>query len=74
MFSDGYIELNNLGGSFSLQGLNSKLVNDTILIKANKINGNFSEINNENEITLLTVSDDNISYVKNIDTEIIQKK
>ena len=74
MFSDGYIELNNLGGSFSLQGINSKLVNDTILIKANKINGNFSEINNENEITLLTVSDDNISYVKNIDTEMYAKK
>ena len=74
MFSDGYIELNNLGGSFSLQGLNSKLVNDTIAIKANKINGNFSEINNENEITLLTVSDDNISYVKNIDTEMYAKK
>ena len=47
MFSDGFIEVNNLNGDFFLKGTNSKLINDNIIIKAEKINGNFSEKANE---------------------------
>ena len=34
MFSDGFIEVNNLNGDFFLKGLNSKLINENIFIKA----------------------------------------
>ena len=74
MFSDGFIEVNNLNGDFFLKGTNSKLVNDNIIIKAEKINGKFSEKANEKEITYLEVIDKNISYVKNNDTEMYAKK
>ena len=74
MFSDGFIEVNNINGDFFLKGTNSKLVNDNIIIIAEKINGNFSEKANEKEITYLEVIDKNISYVKNNDTEMYAKK
>ncbi len=74
MFSDGFIEVSNLNGDFLLKGTNSKLVNETIIIKAESINGNFSENANEKEITYLEVIDKNISYVKNNDTEMYAKK
>ena len=74
MFSDGFIEVNNLNGDFFLKGTNSKLVNENIIIKAETINGKFSENANEKEITYLEVIDKNISYVKNNDTEMYAKK
>ena len=37
MFSDGFIEVDNLKGDFSLNGNNSKLRNENIFIKANAI-------------------------------------
>ena len=74
MFSDGFIEVNNLNGDFFLKGTKSKLVNDNTIIKAEKINGKFSEKANEKEITYLEVIDKNISYVKNNDTEMYAKK
>ena len=74
MFSDGFIEVSNLNGDFLLKGTNSKLVNENIIIKAEKINGNFSEKANQKEITYLEVIDKNISYVKNNDTEMYAKK
>jgi len=74
MFSDGFIEVSNLNGDFLLKGTNSKLVNENIIIKAETINGNFSEKGNEKEITYLEVIDKNISYIKNNDTEMYAKK
>ena len=74
MFSDGFIEVSNLNGDFLLKGKNSKLINENIIIKAEIINGNFSENANEKEITYLEVIDKNISYVKNNDTEMYAKK
>ena len=41
MFSDGFIEVNNLNGDFSLKGSNSKLINESIIIEAYSIDGNF---------------------------------
>ena len=76
MYSDGFIEINNLNGKFSLQGINSKLKNESILIKAKSIDGIFSSSDNENkkEITLLYILDEEISYVKNGNTEMYAKK
>tara|TARA_B100000989_G_scaffold125296_1_gene92853 strand:- start:3947 stop:4711 length:765 start_codon:yes stop_codon:yes gene_type:complete len=73
MFSDGFIEVNNLNGNFSLKGLNSKLINDRIIIIAENIDGNFSNKTNEKEITFLKVYDEKLSYVKNDDTEMYAK-
>jgi len=74
MFSDGFIEVDNLKGDFSLNGNNSKLRNENIFIKANAINGVFLNGVNAMQITLLRVSDEKISYVKNNDTEMYAKK
>ncbi len=74
MFSDGFIEVNNLDGNFFLKGKNSKLINESVLIEANSIEGIFSEINGKKEIEFLNVIDNNIAYVKNNDTEMYAKK
>ena len=74
MYSDNLIEVNNLSGNFFLQGANSKLINDSILIKAESIKGIFSVINGKKEITFLNVVDKEKSYVKNNDTEMYAKK
>tara|TARA_B100000575_G_scaffold242872_1_gene206380 strand:+ start:1165 stop:1932 length:768 start_codon:yes stop_codon:yes gene_type:complete len=74
MFSDGYIEVNNISGNFSLKGLNSKLVNDNIVIKAKSIDGVFFDLNDKKEITNLSVFDEEISYVKNKNTEMYANK
>ena len=74
MYSDGFIEVNNLNGDFKLEGLNSKLINESIFIKAEKIEGIFSNIENQKEITFLNVIDKKISYVKNNNTEMYAKK
>ena len=74
MFSDGHIEVNNLNGNFSLEGSNSKLSNENIVIKANSIDGIFADTDNKKEITLLKVIDEKISYIKNNETEMFAKK
>ncbi len=74
MFSDGFIEVNNLNGNFLIKGINSQLINENILIKADFIDGIFSDSKNNKEITLLNVADEKISYVKNNDTEMYAKK
>tara|TARA_B100000614_G_C14382207_1_gene426024 strand:- start:386 stop:781 length:396 start_codon:yes stop_codon:yes gene_type:complete len=74
MFSDGFIEVSNLNGNFLLKGINSKLVNENITIKAENIKGKFSNNADKKEIIFLEVNDKNISYVKNIDTEMYAKK
>ena len=74
MYSDGYIEVNNLSGDFKLEGLNSKLINESIIIKGEKIDGIFLSIGGQKEITFLNVIDKKISYVKNNDTEMYAKK
>tara|TARA_B100000900_G_scaffold269983_1_gene230563 strand:- start:334 stop:1095 length:762 start_codon:yes stop_codon:yes gene_type:complete len=74
MYSDGYIEVNNLSGDFKLEGLNSKLINESIIIKGEKIDGIFLSIGDQTEITFLNVIDKKISYVRNNDTEMYAKK
>tara|TARA_B100001057_G_scaffold6848_1_gene6251 strand:- start:536 stop:1297 length:762 start_codon:yes stop_codon:yes gene_type:complete len=74
MYSDGFIEINNLNGDFKLEGPNSKLINESIFIKAEKMDGIFSNIGDQKEITFLNVIDKQISYVKNNNTEMYAKK
>ena len=74
MFSDGFIEVDNLKGDFSLNGINSKLRNENIFIEANSIDGIFLNSVDTMQITFLKVSDETISYVKNNDTEMYAKK
>ena len=74
MYSDGFIEVNNLNGDFKLEGSNSRLINESIFIKAEKIDGIFSNIGDQKEITFLNVIDKKISYVKNNNTEMYAKK
>ena len=74
MFSDGFIEVNNKNGNFSLKGLNSKLVNEGLTIKAQFIDGNFSDKEDKKDITFLNALDEQISYVRNNDTEMYAKK
>jgi len=74
MFSDGFIEVNNQNGDFLLKGLDSKLINESIVIIADNIDGNFVDKVDKKEITFLKVIDEKISYVKNNDTEMYAKK
>ena len=74
MFSDGFIKVNNTNGNFLLEGENSKLVGENILIVAGFIDGIFSIDGGSNEITFLNVFDKKISYVKNNNTEMYAKK
>ena len=74
MFSDGSIKVNNLSGKFNLRGSNSRLINETIFIKGDSIDGMFSNVDGKKQIILLNVIDDKISYVKNNDSEMYAKK
>ena len=73
MISDGIIEVNNLSGDFSLNGLNSKLSNENILILGNSINGIFSSTS-EKRNKFSKVFDEKISYIKNKVLKCMQKQ
>ena len=58
----------------SLKGLNSKLINDNVIIEADSIDGVFANSNGNKDIISLNVIDIEISYIKNNDTEMYAKK
>ena len=74
MFSDGSITVDNLAGSFSIEGPNSKLVSDTIFITGFLINGIMINENGIKEISNLEVHDENILNIITEDTEMFSKK
>ena len=74
MFSDGSIKVNNVSGNFSLKGPNSKLINESIIIEAESIDGKFFNKDGVKQISILNVIDKKESYVKNNDTEMFAKK
>ena len=74
MYSDGIIIVNNSNGKFLLDGNNSSLVNDSIIVKGNYIDGVFENNLNQKKITFLNVIDENKSYVKNNNIEMYAKK
>ena len=74
MFSDGNIAINNLDGSFSIKGSNSKLISDDIFITGFIINGVIIKSNGTRTISNLEVQDDNILSIVTEDTEMFSKK
>ena len=74
MFSDGFIIVNNSNGKFFINGPNSRLINESIYIEAESIEGIFSNNNDKKQITYLNIVDDKISYVKNNQSEMYAKK
>ena len=74
MFSDGSITVDNLEGSFSIKGSNSKLISDDIFITGFVINGVLSNVNGTREISNLEVQDENILSIITEDTEMFSKK
>lgn len=74
MFSDGSIEVNNQNGNFNLKGPNSKLINKNIYIKAESIDGIYSNSSGQKQILFLNIIDEEISYIKNNNSEMYAKK
>ena len=74
MYSNGIIIVNNSNGKFLLDGNNSSLVNDSIVVKGSYIDGVFENNLNQKKIIFLNVIDENKSYVKNNNIEMYAKK
>jgi len=74
MFSDGSINVDNLAGSFSIKGPNSKLISDNIYITGFIINGTLVNKNGNREINNLEVEDENVLTIITEDTEMFSKK
>ena len=74
MFSDGSITVDNIIGSFSIKGPNSKLITDEIFITGYEINGILVNKNGNREISDLEVEDENILSIVTEDTEMFSKK
>ena len=74
MFSDGIIEVNNLDGTFLINGKNSKLKNEDITINGSDIKGKFSSNNDINEIVELYVEDQNICNIKTNEIDMFSLK
>jgi lipopolysaccharide export system protein LptA len=64
MFSDNYIQVNNLNGKFKLEGDNSRLQTEDIQIDAELINGKYIKINEINELENLYAEDKIESNIK----------
>ena len=74
MFSDGIIKVDNLNGSFLIDGNNSKLISDNIFILGSKINGIFEIIDGKRNISNLEVQDKKIINIKTDDIDMFSKK
>ena len=74
MFSDGSITVDNLAGSFSIEGSNSRLISDEIFITGFKIDGILINNSGTREISNLEVRDENILSIITKDTEMFSKK
>ena len=74
MFSDGKIQINNITGEFTIEGPNSSLVSEEILIEGYYIDGIFSKLNEENDIVKLQVIDENIAFIKSENTDMYAKQ
>jgi lipopolysaccharide export system protein LptA len=74
MFSDGSITVDNIAGSFSIEGPNSKLITDDIFITGFIINGILVNKSGNREIYNLEVQDDNMINIITGDTELFSKK
>ncbi len=69
MYSNDLIKINNLNGAFYLSSTKSIIKNNEIIIEGEIIDGIFDSKDNNREIIFLDVEDKNISYIKNINSE-----
>ena len=74
MLSDGKISVDNIAGSFSIIGPNSKLVSDNIYIIGSKINGSFEIIDGKRDIDNLKVEDEKQLNIKSNEIIMFSKK
>tara|TARA_B100000579_G_C22744564_1_gene810804 strand:- start:16 stop:780 length:765 start_codon:yes stop_codon:yes gene_type:complete len=74
MYSDGKIIVNNLKGSFFINGLESKLISDEIFMSGYKIDGIFEMIDNKRNISKLIVEDDEEINIKTDNVSMFSKK
>ena len=72
MFSDGKIIVNNSNGNFELLGENSKLLNEEIIIKANSIDGIFTNNKEERKTEMFAtfIKFDNKSSIITLDQNV----
>jgi len=69
MISDGFINVKNLIGEFTLNGTNSKITTENIIVEGKLIEGFFNSESNINDIINIKVTDEKSAYVKSNDTE-----
>ena len=69
MISDGFINVKNLIGEFTLNGTNSKITTENIIVEGKLIEGFFNSESNINDIINIKVTDEKLAYVKSNDTE-----
>ena len=74
MFSDGKINVDNIGGTFFINGSNSKLLSDNIFIRGSMIQGEFEIIDGKRNIAKLVVEDEKKLNIKTDDTIMFAKK
>ena len=74
MISDGSINVDNFKGSFFIDGPNSKLVSEDILILGSKIDGSFEIIDGKRNIANLIVTDKKKLNIKTSDINMFSKK
>lgn len=74
MYSDGKIHVDNINGSFFINGPNSKLLSEDIYIDGSKIKGSFDIINGNREISNLIVEDEEKLNIKTDDIIMFSKK
>lgn len=74
MISDGMINVDNFKGSFYIDGPNSKLVSEDILIIGSIIDGGFEIINGKRNIANLIVTDKEKLNIKTSDINMFSKK
>lgn len=74
MKSDGEIMVNNTTGEFKIFGENSNMITEDTNIEGMKITGLFAKDSEKKEVIKLDVFDEELSYVKNEDTDMYAKK
>jgi lipopolysaccharide export system protein LptA len=74
MFSNGSITVDNVVGSFSIKGPDSKLITDEIFITGFEINGILVNKNGTRTINNLEVQDENLLNIITEDIEMFSKK
>ena len=74
MYSNGKIVVNNLKGTFFINGMESKLISDEIFISGYKIDGIFEIIDNKRNVSELTVEDEKEVNIKTDNINMFSKK